>query len=373
MARRRSSAGQSFIEGLGIGAANFRSAERNRINLEELQRQQTEKVVKSNQEKMAFFGALGLNPSMNSVTGEIEVTGRPSQITTESSVSDVVAGKGQFDVSEKPFQRQPATREALLISQMSPEGRQAFNKFLKREEPAKITDTHFSFSRDRIKGERKITAIEKSTGDRVVVGDDVNGVPKKVDSFIGNGKFDVGGEQVGVKGRKTRVIKFDDGSVQFQDLGKVSKDEKASTNKDLEFELDIANMQERVDNVKVRLSKSTGGLELASIKSDLDALSLQVAELGSPEAQKKIVSIFNRGKTSIGSSIPTRAKFYEIEKENLVDEWLNGDWTYQDAQTILKFLEFKYQLFPTSGDQKKDTDEFNFDNFNLEGTGVTAQ
>ena len=200
------------------------------------------------------------------------------------------------------------------------------------------------------------------------------------------GVQEVEGEMVGTVGNVTRVVKYEDGSFDFQKKSRIKRGGSSASDKTLDqlgIQYDLADVQTKVDAV---LNKNETYLKrdfttpqgrktfLNGMRSQLQELSLEVAKTGKGQPwfkqnQQDILDIMDRGKESIGNKKMKRGTFYEIEKEKLVDRSLNDEIGHNELTIQLKFLETRYKLYPKYQDSEKEKENLLFDDFSIDKDG----
>jgi hypothetical protein len=372
---------QIVNQGLSRGIELSKAIRRRNVDLEQAEQERIQALNKKNLQDQAFMELLGVPTMTDPITKELRVGQRQLQINPPSfdSESGEFGGTG---ISEKPFQRQAPTREAILRTQVTGDQERAFDKFLERTTPEEQTihDTHTNL-RNQIDPETKkgiVVGTNLKTGEVEKVGDNPLHIPKKVSTTVRSGMFEIDGEMMGKKGNRTQVIEYEDGSVELRDLGKIgSRSNSGKEDTELDFELNIADVQERADNIQNKRDRYLGGdFEdeftredfRTGINSDYAEIALEITRFASDKADKKILEIFHRGQKIFKGQRPfrmSRELFYEQELEKITEQYSNGEMDYEDYQAVAKFLEFKYKRYLQAEDSRRDSNEINFDNFNI--------
>lgn len=398
---------QTFQTGLGIGANLFQLRERERIDIEKQQAKDREKRRIENEKTDALNRALGVD--MNDPAEFDPLTKQPkrkagqvqqgiTQDVIPSGVEDsfdVGSGIEQLEPKEEIAQVKPSPLETALTRQtLSPEGKQIYDKFLKETFP-NISDTFFGIKEQK-HPDRKgggLYGFNKETGEKELIQELPNYIPKPITggSYIIYGTADLQGENIGIKGRRTRVVELDDGTYKLSDLGVIPRGSKGTDKEktQLEFEISMADYQNSADGLANRkqqyLTKDFSDVGGETSREDyrtgynsaMSELALRVVKLGSPEAQSEALRIWNQGQTmirgggltgAISGTDMTREDYFDAMKDEVLSNMKpSGDWDYKDAQSIIKFLEFKYDRYLSKADS--DVDEDLLENFEMDNEG----
>ena len=336
---------------LKTGAASALSGQKNRLSVEEEMRKRQEKVAKKNKQ----------------TEGYAELTGLP--LETDPFTGEKTIGAAPEDYSLPEFDQ---ARYAQLFPEIGNEYQQAFTGLQKANDTSPdYVGIKSQWNPETKQGE--VVGFNKNTNEKTVIAVDPTYKPKKVMSDIIEGVVDVDGEKFGKAGRRTRLMIFEDGTHKQIDLGIKSKTGDKTTDT-LEFELGIADLSERVDNVRTKRNTYVSGkfadeqareAYVTGMRSDLNELALEFAKLGSQTAQKEVLEIFNQGKILIGNPVGamrlSHKDYYERERDRINDEYIAGEWGYEDATAIQQFLSTKYELYIPYEDSKREEDEFDFD------------
>lgn len=398
---------RSFQTGLGIGAANFQRIERERIDVEKQRAKDIEKRRIENQKLSALHTALGIDSNdpdeFDPLTkkpkrkaGQEPVAGGVGVVApTDESNAFVPEDRVDEPVEQQGFQRPDALTEALLKEQMSPEGRSVYNDFIKREDPA-ISDTYFGVKEMKYPDKEGggLYGYNKETGEQELITDLPNYQAKPVTggSYVIYGTADLQGEQVGIKGRRTRIVEMEGGKYKIQDLGAIPSGSKGTKKeKDgLEFEIAMADYQNAADGLANRkqqyLTKDFSKIGGESSREDyrvgynsgMNELALRTLNLGSEEAKNEGIRMWNQGQHMVrggqltgalsGTDMSREDYFDAMRDEILSNTKPSGQWEYKDAQAIIKFLEFKYDSYLAKADTEADEDLF--ENFEMTNDGT---
>lgn len=363
---------EAFSKGLPIGSQAYQKDQQRRIAVEEELRKQKEKVQKQNQQKQKYAELTGQKYAVDPMTGDVVIVNDP----------------------EYEFRQPSPSMMAQLFPEIGNEYQQSFTQLQKQHkeenEPDFVGTPQYVWNQ----GEQAydVMQMDRKSGKPVKIGSDPN-YSKRLTSNVVDGVVVIDGVKVGTHGRKSRIIIYQetdkDGKHKFDvfDLGRKagssgSGDEKS--NELLAFDLDVADLQTKVDSVINRRDRYIRGKfsdEQArdsyrhGINSALNELSLQYAELGSQTAQKRVQEILAEGRRRIGKEkTVNRQQYYQQKKEEIEQEFVEGKWghgeeAHQDVQAIYKFLETKYKLWvaPEDSQQADDEDMMNdiFDEINL--------
>lgn len=347
---------EGIKQGLPLGVTAYLTGEKNRIDVEKELLKRQEKIAKRNKEIEAYSKLTGLPVETDPTTGQMSI-GKPNE-------------DWEFKKNEKLY--------AELFPELGNEFQQAYTG-LEKENTPEYVSYKTRWNPEKKQGE--VTAIDKKDGNTVVIGVDPTYKPKKIASDIINDEVEINGQKFGKKGRRTRLMAFEDGTYQTIDLGIKSKTGDKSLT-DLEFELELADLGERVDNSRTKRNTYVTGkfaddtardAYRDGINSEFGELSLQFAKLGSPVAQQEILNYMKdakqllKGGTVTAGSLPLdRKAYYEMKKEEVTAGWIAGEWSYRDAMVLLQFLNAKFnQYIPYENSQRND-DELDFDDITNE-------
>jgi hypothetical protein len=415
---------EGFKSGVTAGVSGFQLMERERIDKEKTETLLREKRRKENLQADALKRAMGLDPlrpdpsEFDPVTKEpIRDAGRVFHEVDRGFTEDpsrVPSTTGtRFDVGttpieeREPWRRPNPTEEALLISQMSPEGRTAYKEFVKREDPS-LSDSYFGVKEqmhpDGTGG--GLYGYDKKTGEQVLIQDNPNYQfkPKTGGSYIIYGTADLNGKDIGKTGRRTRVVEMENGTFKLQDMGKIPSGSKGTKDEleKLEFEVKMSGFQSNADNLKRRRdtynTKQWEGGESSredfrvGYNSQMNHYAMESLNLGSDLAKEYGMKIYNDAKEMIRhmdeGAIAThgdilsnmeRNTFFDVYKDEILDnvhtnrELKSGDgkWSYQDAQALIKFIEFKFENYLFQ-EGSQDSDDL-FGNFEIDADGNVVQ
>ena len=339
---------RSFLTGLPIGVQSFQAGQKRRADTDEKLRELQEKQRQKNKEVSSYAELLGVDIKTDPSTGEV--------------TTDIPEG---FE-----FSQPSEDLMARLFPEIGTEFQQTFGKLKKESEPNLVG---YKRSFDPESGAGQVTAIDTKTGGVVRVGDDPTYQPKKLHSDIIEGVTTFDGEDIGTKGRRTRLMIMEDGTYQTIDLGKIRKGSAGTTQKPLDliaFELDLADLTEKVDNTVTKrntyLTKKCADPEARDafrdgINSEFNEQAWEYAKLGSRTAQAEILEIFKQGKITIGDPKVTRKMYYEQKKHEVEQEYIGGVWGYKDSMAILQFLDKKYNQWLPYEESKREDDELKFE------------
>ena len=388
---------RTFQTGLGIGASNFQLRERERIDIEKQQAKDREKRRIENQKQDALSRALGVD--MGDPAQFDPLTKQPVRKSGQVTQGEITEGvpstiDTQFDVGTTPVEQQeeeplvrPSPLEVALTKQtLSPEGRQIYGEFLKETFPS-ISDEYFGVKEMKHPDKEGggLYGFDKETGERKLIRELPNYKPKPITggSYIVYGTADLQGETIGIKGRRSRVVELDDGTFKISDLGVIPSGAKSdSAEKELlEFQISMADFQNTADALANRrqqyLTKDFSDIGGEASREDyrvgynssMNELALRTANLGSDEAKAESIRIWNEGLNIVGGQdggkIRTniaRSDYFDIMRDevlaNINPSNVTGDgkWSYQDAQSIIKFLEYKYENYLPRADTEADED-----------------
>lgn len=390
---------KSFQTGLDIGASNFQLREKERIDIEKQQAKDREKRRIANAQSDALNRALGLDMNdpaqFDPLTKQSKRNAgkqQPSSFTggqpsTEDNRFEVGGTPVEEEVQQQKFQRPPPLEEALLKQQMSPQGIKIFDEFVKRTDPS-ISDIYFGV-KEQMHPDGSgggLYGFDKQTGKKELIRDLPNYKFKPVTggSYIIYGTADLQGETVGIKGRRTRVVELEGkGGFKLSDLGVIPRGSKGTDDEktQLEFEIKMADVQNSYDALAVRkqqyITRDFSDIGGESSREDhrvgynsaVNELALRTLQAGSDEAEDEGMRIWQQGRVMIrGGDLAGTITGTEMSREDyfdaMKDEVLNnmkpdGDWNYRDAQSIIKFLEFKYEGYLSKADSEADVDLFN--------------
>jgi hypothetical protein len=389
----------SFSTGLASGVSNFQLQERERIDIEKQQRKDREKRRIENQKLEALHIALGVDTDdpaeFDPLTRQPKRNaGKINQPNIGLEVGDPEGLQREEAPTQQGFQRPSPLEEALLMEQMSPEGRSVYKDFIKREQPS-ISDLYFGAKEmkhpDREGG--GLYGYNKETGELELISDNPNYQPKPITngSYVIYGTAKIGDETVGLTGRRTRVVELDNGKFKLQDLGKIPSGSKGTRKEkdDLEFEIAMSDYQNSADGIANRreqyLSKDFSKVGGETSREDyrvgynsaMNELALRTLNLGSKEARDEGMRIFNESQTMVANmnsgaialSNVDRQNFYDAKKDEILSNMKpSGKWSFRDAQAIIKFLEFKYDRYLYQEGSRAD-DELLFENLELSDDG----
>ena len=346
----------TFDTGVKLGASGYERIASQRQDAQKLLDEQKKKIAENNLQQKAMAEMLGVPLDADPVTGELT-----------------------YKIPDN-FQFTPPTdaKVAQYFPQIGNENQQAYNSMLtnyKKETTPDYILTRSEFNPDTGKGQ--IVAFNRKTKKMDVLAEDPTYQPKKVSTDVIEGKTDINGQEYGKSGRRTRVIRYENGKVDTIDLGRVHTSSAGGDKpvSQLDFELNLADYQERVDNVKNKRNTYLSGnfadpqardAYKEGINSDLNELALGFAKLASKPMQQHIVDTFKTGNKLIAEGKKTRKAFYDEEKQKLEEEYIEGKWgkgqdAYQDVLSMQKFLETKYGLYLDYEDAKKNKDSALFD------------
>lgn len=347
---------KTFEKGLGLGVANYQADQKRRLDIEEETQKRITEANKKNAETKAYADLLGVPYDVDPVTGEFKVN-VPKDYT---------------------FKTPSPSLQASLFPEMGNEFQQAYN-MMEKEYKASQKPPVYVGKKSSYDPETKmgiVTGIDPKTNSRVQIGVDPYYKPRKTQSDVIEGVVEVNGQKFGTAGRRTRLMTFEDGTYQTQDLGKVKSGSGGKSTSEMEFELKVADLEEKVTNTKQKrqtyLTKKFADPEARDeyrdgINAELNEIALSYGKMGSPVAQKEILTIFKDGKDVIKKENNIdRKKFYEEKKNKVEQEYISGEWDHRDATAIMQFLDAKYNLYLPYEDAKREEDEINFDELSLD-------
>jgi len=351
---------KTFNQTLSLGANSYLSDKKDRIDVEQETQKRIAEINKKNKNTEAYAKLLGVDYDKDPVTGELRIN------TPEDF---------KFKVPNPSLQ-------AELFPEMGNEYQQSFNSLMtqyqKDQKPPIYTNQQSVYDPKTKKG--IVTGIDPNTHERVQIGIDPYYIPKKLESDVIEGVVTVGDQKFGQGGRRTRLITYEDGTYKTQDLGRVKTGD-SSSNKptsELAFELDMADLNEKVTNSKLKrqtyLTKKFANPDqrqqyLDGINAELNEIALSYGKLASPDGQKKILEIFHEGKKEIKSGRTDRQGFYKEKKNEIEQEYIaNGDNNgkmFRDGSVILQFLDAKYNQWLPYEDSQADENSLEFDELDL--------
>jgi len=211
----------------------------------------------------------------------------------------------------------------------------------------------------------------------------------KFDQTI-RGEVEIDGVKFGKKGRDTRIKVYEhkdkEGNpyVEQLDLGITKTGKGAKTLDEVDWLAKMSDIDERLNNIKVKQNQYLYGkfppkdesgydareLVRQSINADLNEIATQYMKMGSPVAKNVMMEIFKEGKdltksnnATIGvGAIPlTRTQYYQQKREEITQEWVAGGLGDRDAEVILAFLDAKFNQWIPSQDTKRNDDEVDLD------------
>lgn len=233
---------------------------------------------------------------------------------------------------------------------------------------------------DKETGEGIVTGIDKRSGDRVKIGDDPNYQPKTKDETYFDGIIDFEGQQIGVKGKRSKLIQYENGDFDIiQGISDIKGDGTDKPIEQVKFESQVAKINvnkqkalERYDNyIKQGVGEKGFGNTRARdfkrqrINADLNRAAWDYAALGSDEAQQYIDELFTEGQNTINKGFvgmpDSRKDYYQRKEAEIIAQNERGEWGHPDLTAILQFMQAKYRDYVVSEDATQDNDELNFD------------
>lgn len=352
--------GKGFSEGVGIGlplgVSAYNQGATRRENSEEKLREQQLKIAKQNQQTRDFANLTGQDITLD-----------------EYGVAQVKTPEGWLFNEDK-------TKYAELYAGIGNEYQETYKGLVDQNKPDYVGGGQRYYNPETNTYDVKM--LNRKSGQMESVGVD-NDYNKVLFDEVIDGVVDVDGTKFGTKGRRSRLKVYEkkgkDGQHQFEilDKGLLSSGSNSSKSKDdAWFEGKLADIQERVDNIQNKRKTYVSGkfpdeqareMFLTGMRSDLNELSLEFLNLGSPQAKDEMLKMFKEGKEVIqsggtaGGLQINRQQYYEMKKKEVSDAWVAGEWGYRDAMAMLNFLNAKFGLYPEYEDAQKNSDDLEFD------------
>lgn len=354
---------KGFGRGVPLGVQSFLVGKKIKADTEgDLEKQRQLKIKKDSQTTMA--GELfGVETKRDEVTGELKL-----------------------DIPED-FQLGEVTEAQRLefLPQVGGEFQKIFRELDKETQPKDF----FINKKSEMDIQTKqgiVTGIDtnpesETFGDRIKIGDDPNYKPKKTDETIFEGIIDIEGRKIGQKGKRTKIMTYEDGSFTIQDVGDIKgKDGSSKPIETVMFETNLAEigvkkaqaLEKYSDYIKKGVGKKGFGNEQARdlkrqrINADLNKVAWDYLELGSDKAQQYGHDILTESKILVNTQIGSvnnvdRRMFYDQKLLEVLDDAEREEWSHQDLTAVLQFIQAKYKNYIKSQEPAVDEDELKFD------------
>jgi hypothetical protein len=367
---------RAVSEGFNLGVEASQRIRKTRFDMKKLEAEQIEKNRLKRESDLALTQLMGIPLTEDDTTKDVGVdireVNRPNALIdpaqTEAPVEEVSA--------EREFIRKSPTQEAFLKQRLTKPDKAIFDEFIERVQPS-VHDKYVNYQRTTDKdGNGIIVAINRDTGKPEKIADNPFHKPSVVRTFTGTGKFTYKGQEFGIKGKTTQVLEYDNGQIVVAGVkNPTSKGGKTKSDKLIDFELNMARFEEQADNIRNKrqtyitrdwadeIAKED---YRAGVNSDYNKLAWEVSNQGSDRAQKEIRDIYNKGQQMFTGARPfkmSRSMYYDQQVADVTELYQDEkEISYQEFQTILKFLQYKYKDYLQSEDSVRDQDELNLDN-----------
>ena len=234
-------------------------------------------------------------------------------------------------------------------------------------------------------GEGAVFAIDtnpesENYGNEVEIGKAPDYQFKISDETYFDGEIDFEGQKIGVKGKRSKLIQYENGK--FDIIQGVSDIKGDGTDKPIEavkFESSLAKImvdkQKALERYDTYIKKGVGDkgfgnerardLKRQRINADLNRVAWDMVELGSDEAQEYMSELYEEGRHTINQGFEgmpdSRKDYYERKLAEVMAQNERGEWGHEDFTSILQFMQAKYRDYVVSQDPTQDSLEFTFD------------
>lgn len=344
-------------EGLGsgitLGVNQYENIQRRRDDAEKLRQAQIEKIKTKQASQQALFNLMGVESEADEVTGEV----KPK------------IGASQFDNTN------PVSVAQEFMKLDTPE-RQAYTQYDKMQKPKGISDTYAvpEYRYNETKGTYELWGRNKTSGQYEFIVEDPNKTPDIKDTFTIKGVQEFNGRKIGKRGKVTQVQLLDDNTMKFIETGDITGKNSGKSEDALDFEYNISQWQANRDSIMQRYNKYLAGNfaneqtrddYLSGINSALNRLAFSVVKKSNPFVKEEVKKIQEQSKQirqpRSGALPPmTTTEFYETQADSYRELFQNGELSYEDAQRLELFLQYKYRDFVEYADPIKTNSEFQF-------------